>query len=261
MNSNLNANRLSRLARPVGPKTRHLGVLALAVLFVYLFLLSRAEWSDMHRWNRAFGDASLVLIALAMVIGPTVRFFRGARILIPWRRELGIWGVLLALVHTVIILFGWVQWDFMRLFGFELHPALERYVMFSQGFGFANVIGIIALLYGAALAMTSNNVSQRLLGGTVWKFLQQSSYVLWALIVLHTFYFLFLHFLDFHRSIPEPNWFQWPFVGVVVAILAFQSAAFWVTWRANRRDKGGRRGLRDRVVAEDHDPGVEGVST
>ena len=261
MQSNLKANRFGHLPRPAGPRTRHLGVLALAVLSVYLFWLGRSDWSDMHRWNRAFGDASLVLIALAMAIGPTARFFRSTRIFIPWRRELGIWGVVLALVHTAIILDGWVAWDFLRLFGFELHPALDRYVMLLHGFGFANVIGIAALVYGAALAMTSNNASQRFLGGTVWKFLQQSSYILWALIVLHTFYFLFLHFLDFHRPIPGPNWFQWPFVAVVIVILALQSAASWVTWRTNRRGKDGQRGRRDRVVTDDYDPGAEGVST
>lgn len=261
MSFDLSAKRFGWLARAPGAKFRHLGVLVLAALVVYLFLLARSQWSPMHQWNRAFGDASLILVAFAMAIGPVARFLRSARPLLPWRRELGIWGVVLGLVHTAIILGGWVTWDLIRLFGFEFHPSLERYVMVQQGFGLANVIGIAALIYGLALALTSNNFSQRWLGGSVWKFLQQSTYVLWALIVIHTFYFMFMHFLDFHRQTPEPNLFRWPFVGIVVAILAFQSAAFWVTWRANRRDKGGRRGLRDRVVTEDYDPSIEGAST
>tara|TARA_R110002110_G_scaffold376568_2_gene586499 strand:- start:6883 stop:7668 length:786 start_codon:yes stop_codon:yes gene_type:complete len=261
MSFDLSAKRFGRLARAPGAKFRHLGVLVLAVLVVYLFLLARSEWSPMHQWNRAFGDASLIFVAFAMAIGPVARFLRSARPLLPWRRELGIWGVVLGLVHTAIILGGWVRWDLVRLFGFEFHPSLERYVMLQQGFGLANVIGIVALIYGMALALTSNNYSQRWLGGSVWKFLQQGTYVLWALIVIHTFYFMFMHFLDFHRQTPEPNLFRWPFVGIVVVIMILQSVAFLATWRAGRRGKGSRGGASSSSRDDNYKAGVEGAAT
>ncbi len=195
---------------------------------------SRAEWSGMHRWNRAVGDMSLVLIGLSMTIGPLARLLTVFRTAVPWRRELGIYGVLLAVIHTVIILAGWVEWDLIRLFGYELHPVTNRYVMFQHGFGLANVIGIVALVYGIVLALTSNDWSQRLLSGSVWKFLQQSAYVLWMLIIIHTAYFMYLHFQDFHRSVPEPNWAQIPFAGLVALVILLQSAAFLKTWRSKR---------------------------
>ena len=113
--------------------------------------------------------------------------------------------MLLAVVHMLIILGGWVEWNLIRILGYELHPMLQRYVMLQHGFGFANVVGILALVYGTALALTSNDLRQRYLGGVVWKFLQQGAYVLWALILLHTAYFLYLHFQDFNRPPPEPN--------------------------------------------------------
>ena len=125
---------------------------------------------------------------------------------IPYRREFGIHGVLLAFVHTVIILGGWVEWDLVRIFGYEIHPQTGNYIMLQQGFALSNVIGIVCLVYGFTLALSSSNWSQRLLGGPVWKFLQQGAYVLWVLIVLHTAYFLYLHFQDFHRATPDPNW-------------------------------------------------------
>ncbi len=217
----------------VGWKTRHLIVLVAAAVGTFIFLESRAQWSEMHRWNRAIGDVSLVMIALSMAIGPLARLAPRLRAAIPWRRELGIYGVLLAFVHTIIILAGWVEWDLMRIFGYQLHPS-GVYVMLQHGFGLANVIGIIALLYGLVLAISSSDWSQRMLSGTVWKFLQQSSYVLWMLIVVHTAYFLYLHFQDFHRSIPEPNWAQWPFAGLVLAIIMLQLAASWKIWKVRR---------------------------
>ncbi len=223
---------LSRLT--LGWKTRHLAALILAGLGTYAFMESRAEWSAMHRWNRAIGDMSLVLVALSMAIGPLARLLAVFRTTIPWRRELGIYGVLLAVVHTVIILAGWVEWDLMRLFGYELHPQTGVYVMLQHGFGLANAIGILALVYGIVLALASNDWSQRLLSGSVWKFLQQSAYVLWMLIVIHTAYFLYLHFQDFHRNLPDPNWAQIPFAGLVALVTLLQLAAFLKTWRSKR---------------------------
>lgn len=188
----------------------------------------------MHRWNRAFGDASVVLIALVMALGPLSRLWRRATVTLAWRRELGIWGFLAGLVHSAFILFGWVSLEWQRLFGFEFYPQLNVYVMFDKGFGLGNVIGILALLYGLVLALTSNDISQRWLGLPIWKYVQQGAYILWALIVAHTVYFLFMHFLDFHRQIPEPNVMRWPFVMLVAGVLALQTAASLRTWWLRR---------------------------
>lgn len=215
---------------------RHIGALALSALTVWVFLALRPEWSPMHRWNRALGDASVVLIALVMMAGPVARLWRGATVILAWRRELGIWGFLAGVVHATIILIGWVGLEWQRLFGFEFHPNLQTYVMFDKGFGLGNVIGILALLYGLVLALTSNDLSQRWLGLAIWKYVQQGAYILWALIVAHTIYFLFMHFLDFHRQTPEPNVMRWPFVALVATVLVLQAAASLRTWSL-RRDR------------------------
>lgn len=214
-----------------GWKSRHVKSLLLAVALVYGFSVLRSEWSLMHQWNRAFGDASLVLIALVMVLGPLSRLWRPASRFLLWRRELGIWGFVAGLIHAGFILFGWVALEWQRLFGFEFHPQLQQYVMFDKGFALGNVIGILALVYGLILSLTSNDASQRWLGMSIWKYIQQGAYILWAMIVAHTAYFLYIHFLDFHRQTPEPNLLRWPFVGLVVFVLALQTLATIRTWR------------------------------
>lgn len=214
---------------------RHLVTIGIAAGLVYAFGAVHGQWSDMHRWNKAAADASLLLLTFTMAAGPAARLWPTLRRLLTFRRELGIYSVLLALVHTVIILDGWVEWDLLRLAGFALHPELGRYVMVQHGFGLANLIGIVALGYGAVLMITSNDRTVRFLTGPVWKFLQTGSYVLWALVVVHTAYFLFMHFLDFHRPLPDPNPLQWAFVALVMLIIALRLAASVQSWQHRRK--------------------------
>jgi sulfoxide reductase heme-binding subunit YedZ len=117
----------------------------------------------------------------------------------------------------------------MRLFGFEWHPELLSYVMFQHGFGLANAIGIAALLLAVLLATTSSDVAMRRLGVSGWKFLQMGVLPLWWLSVAHVAYFLFMHFLSFHRATPEPNPLQYWFVGLVVLVLGLRLAAYLKT--------------------------------
>mgnify|MGYP001207323190 CR=1 FL=1 len=223
-------NALIRYAR-----WRHALIVFLAIILVYLFGLVHGQWSDMHRWNRATADASFVLLTITMAIGPTAQIWPRLRFLIPFRRELGIYAVTLAAVHTVIILGGWTVWDFARLFGFEFHPGLGRYVMVQHGFGLANAIGVLALIYGLVLALTSSNRLVRLLGGAIWKFVQRAAYVLWALVVVHTAYFLFLQFLDYHRQTPAPNPLQPWYLVLIGLILALRITASAHLWRSTRK--------------------------
>jgi len=220
--------------KPFDWKLRHLVVIIFSVIMVYGFLELRGQWSPMHKWNRAVGDASFVLVAFSMAIGPWSRIWAKTKRLIPWRREFGIYGVILAFVHAAIILIGWMQWDLYRLIGMEWHPGLERYVMFQHGLGLANLIGIAALFYALVLGLTSNNFSQRILGNSVWKFVQQGTYILWWMIVIHTAYFLFMHFNDFHRATPEPNQLRWVFVYLVLAVSVAQLAASIETWKRRK---------------------------
>lgn len=214
---------------------RHCAVLLLAALLTYLFLSVHSNWAPMHRWNRAFADASFVLLVAAMIIGPAVRLRSALSRIIPWRRELGIYAVGLGAIHVLIILDGWIGWEIPRIVGLLVHPDLGAYVMAEHGFGLANVLGIVALVYGAMLVTISNEYAVRRLGGSVWKFIQRGTYVLWALVVLHTAYFLFMHFLHFHRPLPELNPLQWPFIGLVLGVITLQSVATVQTWQVKRK--------------------------
>ena len=217
-------------------QTRHLIIILLAFLSVYLIEQS-SNWNEMHSWNRATGDTSLLMITCALIIGPLIKIFPKSVWLVPWRRELGIYAVILALIHIAIIIVGWVEWDLIVLFGFESDSSLEGYVMTQRGFGLGNLLGVVAMLYGLLLAFSSNDLSQKFLGGSAWKFLQQTAYIFWALVLLHTSYFLYFHFLDFHKDLPEPSWLQIPFFILVIVVIFLRVAAYIKTVRRKRQQK------------------------
>ena len=219
---------------------RHLGAAGIAVASFAAFWASRPQWSwDMRLW-KAVGDAALVLLLLTMAIGPLARLWRKAGRALPFRRELGVWFAVVATVHTVLILNGWARWSMARLMGFEFVPQLGRTARMEPGFGLANVVGIVALVWGLALAATSSDRALRRLGPSAWKWLHNGAHIVFWLTTVHVAYFLFLHYtLSFHKQPPPPDWFRAPFVMLATGVVVLQMAAFGVTVRSRRRGSVG----------------------
>ncbi|MFQ6029696.1 MAG: ferric reductase-like transmembrane domain-containing protein, partial [Dehalococcoidia bacterium] len=178
-----------------------------------------------------------MLLYITLALGPMARFFPRFWLLLPYRRELGIWFGISAIVHTVIILDGWARWDVLQFMGYQFVPQLGRMVRLESGFGMANLLGLLAVLLALPLMATSADWAMRALGGASWKFLHYGAYTIFYLVVMHTAYFLYIHYTaSFHRAPPEdPNWFQIPFAVLTVALITLQAGAFFNTVRRQRR--------------------------
>ena len=210
----------------------------LAAIITAGFWFGRMDWDPEMRTWRAFGDASIVLLFGSLVAGPLAKLWRPAARSLPWRRELGVWFAILALVHTVLVFWKWVDWDPARLLGYEVIPELGRSARLEPGFGLANLIGLVAVVWALVLATTSSNRAVRWLGSPAWKWMHQVAHVIFYLSVLHAVYFLFMHYTaSFHRAVPEPNWFRWPLLAMGVAVATLQWVAFarMVQRRRSRR--------------------------
>lgn len=202
-------------------------MVSLAFLLVLLFWLSRPQWAPEHRLWRAFGDASFVLLSATLAIGPLAKICKSALTLVTWRRYLGVCSGILAMIHGFLVLEGWVQWNVQRLLGYEFIPQLGRVVRLEPGFGLANLLGIVALFWVFVLLVTSTDWAVRWLGGSSWKWLHYSAYLVFYLAAIHASYFLFMHYtLSFHRIPPPPDWFRYPFIIMVFAVLALQMIAY-----------------------------------
>ena len=215
---------------------RHVIVCVVAGLLLIAFWLSRPEWSSEMRLWRAVGDAAVMLLFASLAIGPLARLCGPAGRLVAWRRQIGIWAAILAGLHAVLIVDGWAQWSARRLLGYELVAQLGREARMEPGFGLANLVGLVALVWLLILLATSSDRALRHLGPPAWKWVHHGSYVAFYLVLLHSIYFLFLHYtLSFHRPPAPPNWFRWPLLLLGLLVLVLQWTSFWRTARRRRK--------------------------
>lgn len=228
---------------------RHLVVGLLGVAFSVLFWRSRMEWDAEMRLWRAVGDASFMLLALALVAGPLAVLSRMFAPLLRWRRAFGVWFALLAGLHAYLVWDGWARWSFARLMGYQDLSAsgIPEPVLVDPGFGLANLMGLVALFLGLVLAAVSSEWAVRALGARAWKHVQQYAYVVFYLVGLHAVYFLMLHYelglpnLVFQKGVAPVNWFRFWFLGIVGLVILLQVAAFA---RNVMRRREGRTGTR-----------------
>lgn len=228
---------------------RHFAIAALAAGLSFFFWRSRMEWDPEMRLWKAVGDASFVLFALAMLVGPLAVVWRRAGPLLAWRRALGIWFALLALFHAYLVWDGWARWSFSRLMGYEDLSAagVPEPVLTMPGFGLSNLMGLVALTLALVLAAVSSERAMQRIGARAWKHLQQYAYVVFYLGGLHVAYFMFMHYelgfaqLVLRKGLPPPNWARFWFVGAVVLVLALQVAAFVQVARRRRAANAARR--------------------
>jgi sulfoxide reductase heme-binding subunit YedZ len=179
--------------------TRHVASAAAMLLLVVLYLAARGGLAyDPHNWNQSFADASVVLFAVTLAIGPLARLWHGARYALAWRRETGVWATVAAVMHVGIYLEGSIGWQNWRVFfypegagGVATSLAGDRALgLVPTAFNVANVVGLVALAYALALAITSNDISQRWLKSG-WSWLQERSTTMWLLVLVHLWIFAY----------------------------------------------------------------------
>jgi DMSO/TMAO reductase YedYZ heme-binding membrane subunit len=177
---------------------RHLASAAAMFLLVVLYLNAMGGFAyNGHTWNRSFANASVVLLAVTLAIGPLARLWRAARHALAWRREIGIWGTIAAVMHVGIFWQWSLDWAWRPFFYPGMHGEVAETMMGDRGsgllptvFNLANVVGLVALVYALVLAITSNDASQRWLKSG-WSWLQNRATTMWLLVLAHAWAFAY----------------------------------------------------------------------
>jgi sulfoxide reductase heme-binding subunit YedZ len=183
------------------------GIFSLGLVFIFKFLLDIS-------WSMSFARVSFILLFLVLIIGPIMRLKKYSQdsssqfILVSWRGELGIWFALTALTHFIIVLMGSSLSDLISLGG--------------EGYGLANLLGLVALFLTLLLAATSFGKAIEFLGVDLWKWLHKMVYVIFYLVSGH---FIYFQFFSTHKGIGT-DWFGYIAIVMVGIIIVLQLVTF-----------------------------------
>lgn len=139
--------------------------------------------------NKALGSAAVVLIAFSFFVGPVTRFFDRFDTWLQYRKEIGIVGGFLAILHGIIT-------------AFFIPERFRLSELFASGNVLVVYSGLVGAIVLALLTLISFRYLIEVLGGSRWWFLQR-----WGLrlVVLATV----LHVIPMKWSSWE-NWFVIP---------------------------------------------------
>lgn len=182
---------------------------------------------SMSQLTVATGYVATVLLGLTLLIGPgNLLLRRRTPVSTPLARDTGTWATLFSVVHVI--------------FGFQVHgnaSDLDNFLVyfFADGvprvnsFGLGNWTGLAALVVVAGLLAISNDRSLRELKARRWKNLQRTNYALFALVILHAFFYGAL--------LRTTSPFTLVLIFTVIAVFAGQAAGIWL-WQRRHAHTG-----------------------
>tara|TARA_Y100000310_G_C20506686_1_gene726739 strand:+ start:207 stop:908 length:702 start_codon:yes stop_codon:yes gene_type:complete len=134
--------------------------------------------------NKAFASGSVVMIAISLFLGPLARFFPWLSSCVCYRKEIGLMGFFMAVVHTYISLFLLEAW-----FPYDWYLTNRLAVM----------MGYLALVLFLVISITSLDKIAFKLGYKRWKFIQRLAYLGLFFVVLHIIF----------QKKTYSSWLQW----------------------------------------------------
>jgi sulfoxide reductase heme-binding subunit YedZ len=174
------------------------------------------------------GYVAIVAITISLLIGPVnLLRKRSNPVSNHLRRDIGITGGFLAIVHSITGLFVHLRGSNWKYF---LNKTDQGYTIRLDNFGLANYLGLLSALLILLVFVTSNDYSLRKMGQVTWKNIQRLTYFLFTLAILHSVYYRVVarnHFLIFYLYIP-----------MFVLVLLFQNMGIWIKWQDTKMKKG-----------------------
>ena len=143
--------------------------------------------SSLRQLSVGTGYIALGLLALTLLIGPA-NLLLGRRNPVSsyLRRDAGAWTAVFSVVHVV---FGLQVHGGARLSAFLDYFIARDGSPLLNSFGLANWTGLAGVVFVLGLLAISSDAALRKLKARPWKWLQRLSYVLFALVILHAFFY------------------------------------------------------------------------
>jgi methionine sulfoxide reductase heme-binding subunit len=189
-----------------------LAMILAAMLVLYIFKGKR-DAITFIAWSTAY--ISLVILVVSLVTGPVNLILKHKNPLSTYfRRDIGITGGILALIHSVSGLFVHLRGRMWLYF------VNENYKIRLDDFGFANYTGVLSALVIILLLITSNDYMLKKLDLNKWKNIQRSTYIMMILTALH------IYFYTIGRD--NLNIFFWFYIPLFLLIIILQLTGIYI---------------------------------
>src|SRR5262245_11048644 len=136
------------------------------------------------------GYLGLGLLAVTLLLGPANLLLRRRNPVSTYlRRDVGIWTAIFSIGHVILAILIHVS------HGSGVVMSVLHFFLAEDGrpllnsFGLGNWTGLAALIIVVGLLVTSSDAALRRLKARPWKWVQRLTYMLFALVVLHAFFY------------------------------------------------------------------------
>ena len=143
--------------------------------------------ASMRQLTFATGYVALGLLTLTLLIGPANLLLRRRNPVSNYlRRDAGTWTAIFSVVHVI---FGLQVHGGARISAFLSYFVATDSSLLLNSFGLGNWTGLAAVVITVGLLATSSDAALRKLKARRWKWLQRLNYGLFALVLLHAFFY------------------------------------------------------------------------
>jgi methionine sulfoxide reductase heme-binding subunit len=158
-----------------------LTIVLIAILFFFIF---RGKRDFITFVTQSTGYISLVILSVLLIIGTVNLILKNKNPLSSYfRRDIGITGGIVALIHSVAGLFVHLRGKMWLYF------LNENMQIRLDNFGLANYTGMISALIIVLLLITSNDYFLKRLSSRKWKNIQRLSYLMIILVAAHCYFY------------------------------------------------------------------------
>lgn len=168
-------------------KKHYLPLLSLVLIAGVIFYIRWTNRDTITFITQATGYISIILLSISLIIGPLNILLKIKNPISTYlRRDIGIIGGILAVIHSIAGLFVHLRGNTWQYF---LNKNEYGYSIRTDNFGLANYTGLISALIIILLLITSNDYLLKKLNSTNWKNIQRLSYLMFILAIVHCIYY------------------------------------------------------------------------
>jgi sulfoxide reductase heme-binding subunit YedZ len=144
----------------------------------------------MQQFTVATGYLGLGLLAVTLLLGPAHLLLRRRNPVSSYlRRDVGAWTAICSVVHVICAGLIHVSHGRGLVSSFVHFFVAEDGSALTNSFGLGNWTGLAALVIVLGLLAASSDSALRKLKARPWKWLQRLNYALFALVILHAFFY------------------------------------------------------------------------